>query len=165
MRRIIPLIVSISFLIGSLIGQNLPEDLNNNFGKDDQAIIIAHDFFFTISVNYEKVYPLNEKTKLGFRVGLGSNYGDRSMTAIGEGIFLYGKSKHFLEFGIGYQQPFYYYEEGPDPPSLAIMLGYRYQGKNGFIFKIYPEFLPAIFPDEDSWGHLPFLGFALGYAF
>jgi len=45
------------------------------------------------------------------------------------------------------------------------MGGYRYQSQKGFLFKVYPEFLPDIWPDEDSWGSLPFLGFAVGYTF
>lgn len=28
-----------------------------------------------------------------------------------------------------------------------------------------PEFIPAIFPDEESFGSLPFLGLAIGYSF
>jgi len=130
-----------------------------------KSVQITHDFFFTISINYEQLFATSEKTKLGFRVGIGNDYGDLSYEVIGGGVFLFGKTRHFLEAGIGLQYPFYYREEGPDPPTLSIMLGYRYQSPKGFIFKIYPEFVPAVFPDEDSYGHLPFLGLSLGYAF
>jgi hypothetical protein len=45
------------------------------------------------------------------------------------------------------------------------MAGYRYQSVNGFMVKVYPEFLPDFWPEEGSWGSLPFLGFAIGYSF
>ena len=158
-------LITISFFSTFSSGQeNLSEIKENRISKK-YSVFIAHDFFFTISPNIEILFQGNEKTSWGFRIGLGYDGGEKSLTAIGQGIFLYGKSKHFLEMGIGYQQPYYYFDEGPDPPTIALMIGYRYQSKKGFLFKIYPEFIPAIFPDEDSWGHLPFIGFALGYSF
>ncbi|MFB6340216.1 hypothetical protein ACE1ET_00760 [Saccharicrinis sp. FJH62] len=133
--------------------------------KKQNTVYLAHDFFLTISMNYERLFLPENKSSFAIRGGLGRDYGNKCFAAIAEGIFLYGKSKHFFEAGIGYHQPFLYAEEGPDPPVLSIMAGYRYQSKKGFMFKIYPEFLPAIFPDPDTWGSLPFIGFAFGYSF
>ena len=130
-----------------------------------KSFLLTHDFFFTLSFNYEQLFQVAEKSKFGYRLGLGNDYGDLSFEAIGGAIYLYGKKKHFLEAGVALEYPFYYREEGPDPPTLLFMIGYRYQNSKGLILKIYPEFMPAVFPDEDSWGHLPFLGFSIGYAF
>ena len=85
--------------------------------------------------------------------------------AIVGAFYLFGRSKHFLELGVGYQQPNLFETTGDDNPKLAFMAGYRYQAPKGFVFKVYPEFLPDLWPEEDSWGSLPFLGFALGYTF
>ena len=133
--------------------------------KKQNSVYVAHDFFLTLSVNYERLFLRNEKTSFALRGGFGRDYGNKSLAAIGEGVFLYGRSKHFFEAGIGYHQPFGYEEDGPGPPLVSVMAGYRYQSKKGFLLKVYPEFLPAIFPDPDSWGSLPFIGFAVGYSF
>ena len=136
-----------------------------NWAGGKYSFYLAHDFFLTRSINFERTFLLKERTALGGRIGLGNDYGNRNLSGIAEILFLYGKKRHYLEIGIGYQQPFYYFESGPDPPALALMVGYRFIGRNGFLFKIYPEFIPAIFPDPESYGSLPFLGLALGYSF
>ncbi|MEN8224797.1 MAG: hypothetical protein ABFS05_05495 [Bacteroidota bacterium] len=133
--------------------------------KRPNAIYVAQDFFLTLSINYERIFPLSEKIGLGLRGGFGNDMGNKSLAAIGEALFVYGRNKYFFEAGIGYHQPFTYFDEGPDPPMVALMAGYRYESDKGFLFKVYAEFIPDLFPEEGSWGHLPFIGFAMGYVF
>ena len=132
--------------------------------KRKNSVYVTLDFLFAFSINYERLFPISKKVKLGLRGGFGYGGGNKDLVIIGEGIFLYGRSKHFLEVGVGYQHQLYYFEEGPDSPLVAIMAGYRYQSLAGFLFKVYPMFLIEVSPKEDSWGNFPSLGFALGYS-
>ena len=129
------------------------------------AVYVSLDFVFAFSINYERMFPLSNKIKLGLRGGFGYGGGNKNLGVTGEGVFLYGRSKHFMEVGVGCYYPFHYFEEGPDSPLIGIMGGYRYQSSAGFLFKVYPMFLMEVSPVEDSWGNFPSLGFALGYSF
>ncbi len=140
-------------------GQSSTPDQRKN------AIHLAQDFLLTFSINYERLFPLNEKNNLGLRGGLGRDGGNKDNTAIIGAFYLFGRSRHFLEAAVAYQQPNLFESGSDDNPKLALMAGYRYQAYSGFMCKVYPEFLPDIWPTEDSWGSLPFLGFALGYSF
>ncbi len=86
-----------------------------------------------ISINYKRLVPLSDKNGLGFRVGVGSA---DALTGLVEVNLIHGKSKHFLETGIGYVDAFNY----PDQ-WISIKLGYRYQAKKGFLFKIAPMYI------------------------
>lgn len=163
--KTLSLIITLIIIISSLYAQDEGYKKSTLSDKRKNAGYITQDFLFTLSVNYERLFPLNEKINLGIRGGLGRDGGNKDNTAIVGTIFLYGNSKHFFEAGVSYQQPNLFENGGSDNPKLAIMGGYRYQSVKGFLFKIYPEFLPDIWPDEDSWGSIPFLGFALGYSF
>ena len=163
--KTLPLIIAFIFFFCSSYAQDEDQRESNLIDKRKNAVFIAQDFILTFSINYERLFPLNEKINLGLRGGLGRDAGNKDNTAIVGVIFLYGKSKHFFEAGVAYQQPNLFENSGSDNPRLTIMGGYRYQSQKGFLFKVYPEFLPDIWPDEDSWGSLPFLGFALGYLF
>lgn len=144
----------------SVFSQNeLPEIKRNN------ALYLAHDFFLSLSANYERSYEISEKVDWGLRLGLGRDYGNKSTNAIAGISWKFGKKIHFFELQIGYEQPFQYSDSGPDPPVLAFMAGYRRESAKGILFKAYGEFIPAIFPDPESWGHLPFVGLAIGKIF
>jgi len=157
----ITFILSISTLYAQTYDTKNPDLVN----KRQNAIYLAHDIFLTISINYERLFPLNEKNSLGLRSGLGRDGGNKDNVAIVEAIYLRGQSKNFLEFGVAYQQPNLFEKDSEDIPALAIIAGYRYQAPKGFLFKGYLEFLPDLWPAEGSWGHLPFIGFAFGYSF
>lgn len=167
MRPLLIYSMMISVLCSTLFAQN--KDTNTfSFENRKNSVYLAHDFYLTISANYERIFEINDKNNLGFRVGLGSNGGEKSYTVIGEALYIYGMKKHFLEIGIGYNQPYYYKDSGPDNPDIALMAGWRYQAKKGFLLKIYPEFFPNFFDveDEASLGYVPFfIGFALGKTF
>ena len=164
MRPLLVISLVVSMFTVSLFAQK--QDTNSfSFEYRNNSVYLAHDFFFTISINYERIFVLNEKNNLGLRLGLGNNSGERSSTVIGEVLYVYGKNKHFFELGLGINQPYAYRDQGPDNPDIALMAGWRYQAKSGFMLKVYPEFLPDFYQGEDSWGSLPFIGFALGKTF
>jgi len=153
------------FFFCSSYSQNEDQSVMKLDETRNNSVYMTVDFVLSFSINYERLFSLGEKVNLGLRGGLGVDGGNKNLVVIGEGIFLFGRSKHFLETGVGYQQPIYYFEEGPDSPLVGIMAGYRYQSLKGFLVKIYPEYLIEVSPKEDSWGNFPFLGFAMGYSF
>ncbi len=65
-----------------------------------------------VTINYERLVLLGNKTGLGFRIGAGTAgstdtaSSDLAYTALVEVNFIYGKSKHFLETGIGFTNAF-----------------------------------------------------------
>ncbi len=136
-----------------------------NVKDNSHVIFLAHDFFFTLSANYELDFSIKENLKLGLRAGLGRDYGNLSFTGIGGATLVIGKKKHFFEGQLGYQHPFYYSEEGPDPPNVSLMAGYRRIGDKGYIFKVYGEFIPDVYDDPEGFGSLPFIGLAIGRVF
>ena len=60
-------------------------------------------------------------------------------------------AEHFFKAGVAYQQPILFEKDSSDNPKLVIMGGYRYKPPKCFLLKVYPEFLPDIWPDEGSW--------------
>ena len=95
-----------------------------------------------LSINYERVEPVGNKNRLAFRVGVGTTgsadtvSSEISYTGLLEINFLYGKSKNYIEMGRGYTN-------GIKLPAgwTTIRIGYRYQAKNGFIFRIAPMYI------------------------
>ncbi len=85
------------------------------------------------SFNYERIVPL--KNRHHFIVGAGGAWnpisGDESVTlfAISAG-YIYGYV-HSFELGANYAQEF-----GDDEGLFGLRVGYRYQRKNGFLFRI-----------------------------
>ena len=123
-----------------------------------------------ISINYERIVPLGTKTGLGFRIGAGTAGSiDTANTAIAytglvEINFLFGKSKHFLETGIGFTNAF---TVNDTEQLCSIRLGYRYQGEKGFLFKIAPMYLynfEKLKGNHDVFGGI-WLGASFGYSF
>lgn len=112
-----------------------------------------------ISLNYERLLPIGDQTGLGFRIGAGSA---EALTGLLEVNFLYGRNKHFLETGLGYVNAFSY----PDQWS-TIKLGYRYQGKKGFLLKIAPMYIynfEVLNGNEDVFDGF-WAGACFGYSF
>ena len=126
------------FIIASLIctAQNTIEK------KNKHSVYVAHDFYLTVSSNYEYLYALNLNNCIGIRTGLGVNWGEKTYTGIGELIYIRGIEKYFLEVGVGINLPYYYPENGYNHPDIMFMAGWRYQAECGFLFKIYGEYGP-----------------------
>jgi len=112
-----------------------------------------------ISINYERIVPMNNKFGLGFRIGAGTA---DALTGLIEVNFIFGKSKHYLETGIGYANAINY----PDQWS-SVRLGYRYQAKKGFLFRLAPMYIynyERLKGNFDVFGGI-WLGASFGYSF
>ena len=159
------LILTVTLLGSVAFSQSIEQASSQTLNNRNNAIYVAQDMFLNFTLNYERLFPFASKTRLGFRTAIGRDGGNKDNTALVGCVLVYGNSKHKFEAGVNYLQPNFFDELKDDNPKMSIYAGYRYQTPSGFLFKIYPEFLPDFWPTEDSWGSLPFLGFALGYAF
>lgn len=158
------LLLLLFFISDFAHAQEETESEFNQIRVRKNSVFVAHDFFLNRSINYERIFLTGERSGIATRIGFGNDYGNRNLNLIGEVAYLYGKTRHYLEAGAAYCQPFYFFDQ-PDKPAIAVMVGYRFVGRNGFLFKAYGEVMPDVFPAEDSWGTLPFLGLAIGYSF
>jgi hypothetical protein len=165
--------VLLNMLILSLVlGQEQPKD-NELFFKNIQrnsVFIELGGLGAIVSVNYERCVPTGNKTGFGFRIGAGTaGSADTANTATTyttmlETNFLYGKSKHFLETGIGFANAFV---KDETEQWVTVKLGYRYQAKKGFLFKIAPMYIynfKILKGNKDVFDGI-WLGVALGYSF
>lgn len=151
---------------------------NQHVGQDSTLRNIQRNSFYAelggvggiISINYERLVPVGNKTGLGFRIGAGTAGSadtastDVAYTAQVEINFLYGKSKHFLEAGLGFTNAFVASET---EQWCSIKLGYRYQAKKGFLFKIAPMYIynfEKLNGNHDVFGGI-WLGAGFGYSF
>lgn len=113
--------------------------------------------FLTLSLNYERLFPVNEKNSFGLRAGLGRDGGNKDNTAIAEVLYLYGKRKYFLELRVSYQQPNLLEEGSDDNPKLAIIAGYRDQAPKGFCSKSILNFFLIFGLPKTAGDICPFL--------
>ena len=163
------LLLSVLFS-GSFIGQN-QENKHVIYDIQRNSIYIELGGLGAIvSINYERLVPLGSKTGLGFRVGAGTAgsadtaTSDIAYTAVAEINFLYGKSKHYLEPGIGFANAFV---ASDTEQWVSIKLGYRYQAPKGFLFKIAPMYIYNFEKqtgNNDVFGGI-WLGASFGYSF
>jgi len=101
------------------------------------------------SVNYNRIIPVDDKNGIviGGAVGF---LGDIAC----ELNYLHGKSKNFIEIGIGYSFPEH---------LIYPQIGYRYQGSKGFLFRAGVIYLKSTQPD--SFGDFPWFALSFGYSF
>ena len=158
--------------LGLVSGQNQQNDQELSFKN------IQRNSFYVelggvsgiVSINYERLVPVGNNTGMGFRVGAGTAgsadtaTNDVAYTALAEFNFLYGKSKHYLEAGIGFTNAFIVTDT---EQWCSIKLGYRYQAKKGFLFKIAPMYIynfEKLKGNHDIFGGI-WLGAGFGYSF
>ena len=153
------LCVLVNMLVLSLVlGQEQPKDNQFSFKNIQRNSVFIEIFGLggMASVNYERCVPAGNKTGFGFRIGAGAA---TTLTTMVETNFLYGKNKRFFETGIGFANAFV---EDETEQWITVKLGYRYQAKKGFLFKVAPMYVYT-FEDLDFDGF--WLGAALGYSF
>lgn len=172
MKKLLYLIIV--FIIHS--STNFAQNQANN--ADESTIDLRKNSFYieilgnggVISINYDRIVPLGDKSGLGFRIGAGTaGSSDTATSAIAytaliEINFLFGKNKHFLETGIGFTNAFV---EKETEQWCSIKLGYRYQAKKGFLLKIVPMYIYNIKKldgNSDVFGGI-WVGVSLGYSF
>ena len=76
------------------------------------------------TINYDRIFPLNNSMGLVLKVGLFSYSGIYLTT---EATLLFGKTKHFFEIGGGWG--------AKDMFELYGRMGYRYIGEKGLMLK------------------------------
>ncbi len=128
------------------------------------SLILANDFLFSITISYERLIPVHDR--IGFMLRGGTGITGESddpipLVFMGQVSTLFGKSRHFLETGVGYYQTLYH------NPSFFPLIGYRYMGFKGLSVKAFIELL---YFTEESWvdewgqGRLSW-GISIGYRF
>lgn len=161
MKKQISFTCLLLFLVGLSFGQN------QNVETTTMTTVLPRNSFYVelggnagmISINYERLVPLADRTGLGLRVGIGSA---DALTGLLEVNFIYGINKHYLETGIGYTNAVDY----PDQ-WVSIKLGYRYQAPKGFLFKIAPMYIynfEKAKGNDDIFDGI-WLGASFGYSF
>lgn len=102
-----------------------------------------------VSVNYDRLLPLTDRSGiiLGCTIGFLGDF-------VPEINYLYGKSKNFIEIGLGYSFP---------EQLLVPQVGYRYQGSKGLLFRIGGMYFASTLPE--SFGDFPWVGLSFGYSF
>lgn len=115
------------------------------------------------SINYERIIPVSKKLVVSLRIGgneyHGADTNDLSFNFIGAAGILYGKSKHFLDTGIGYT----YFTGSPDR-LIVLGAGYRYQRPKGLLIKAIPMYVINS-EKGDTFGNSIWFGLSFGYAF
>ncbi|PLX11016.1 MAG: hypothetical protein C0598_09155 [Marinilabiliales bacterium] len=101
------------------------------------------------SLNYDRIIPVGEKSGIVLGVTVGFYVG-----VLPSVNYLYGKSKNFLEVGIGYSIT---------EQIILPLIGYRYQGNKGFLFRVGGMYFQPVQPD--SFGDIPMIGLSFGYSF
>jgi len=122
-----------------------------------------------LSVNYDRILYHKNNFKLAGSVGF-SIFPSNTCPVLFpiEINGLYGKTKHYFEYGIGFTPVIYLGPEGGDPAAIILLrFGYRYQKTNGgLFFKI--GFTPVIQRADDKFGTLgftPSAGLSFGWTF
>ena len=161
----------ITFLSVLLIGSSVsfsqinPAALESGSIRKNSVYMEAFGNGAFYSLNYERLYVSDENSALAMRAGYG--YAGDGMHFIPLEISLIFGSKHSFELGGGitYNYERHYSEyQGTHITNEEIMTiiraGYRYRGKNGFLFRISPMLLYV-----QDWGAFPYGGLSLGYSF
>jgi len=145
MKRIIFLII-LAFFLNNLNAEEIVS--SNKF--DIRRNAVYYELFgngFWHSVNYDRLFPFNQKSGLVVRGGL--SYYEKVFT-LGEINFLTGNQKHHFETGVGYTA-------FPEGHVVFFRTGYRYHGKKGFVLRASPLYCPT---EMFFW-----FGISLGYSF
>lgn len=115
-----------------------------------------------LSINYARMFPAGDY--VGICLGGGLYHFDAT-GVVGESTLIAGGIRHFFEAGIMtvfFFGPFLDHDEPEDDHYdgvVSIRAGYRYQGREGLLLRIAPNF---IFPEG---GFLVAPGLSIGYSF
>ncbi len=125
---------------------------------------------FGLGLNYERTLVSDSSIELNVRIGVGSIIFVSAVPLVGVNMVL-GKSKNRLEIGANGVRTYAFGIMGGESTYVFVnpVIGYRYQGNDGFIFRF--TFSPMIEAyDPDDWvvndrPFLPLAGISLGFAF
>jgi hypothetical protein len=145
-------------------GQKDRESSKTYHGPGIQTEIAGNGGVASAGVEY--IYLFDDITKgVYLRGGIGSQLWGGDLTFIESGMLI-GKRGKFLDLGLGYS--FFdmfsrFHSYGPKEYFWALRLGYRYQGKKGFLFRIAPLYI--IKPESDGTDYGFWFGIGIGYTF
>lgn len=124
---------------------------------------------FLFSINYEREIHRKDNIQVNFRVGFGSAIFINAVPLTGLNVLI-GKRTRFFELGFnGIRTYIIDFFGGQGNYILANpVIGYRFQGEKGFIFRA--SFTPFFqLYDPEDWvpnqTFVPFAGLSLGYKF
>jgi hypothetical protein len=124
---------------------------------------------FLLSVNYEREIHRTDRLQVNFRIGFGSAIFINAVPLAGVN-FLIGQKKSFLELGVnGIRTIAFDFFGGKGDYVLANpIIGYRFQGEEGFIFRasltpFFQLYDPQDWIPDDTF--IPFAGISFGYKF
>lgn len=127
---------------------------------------------FLLSVNYEREIHRTEKLQVNFRIGFGSAIFINAVPLTGIN-FLIGKKKSYLELGMnGIRTIAFDFFAGTggigDYVLANPIIGYRFQGEEGFIFRasltpFFQLYDPQDWIPDETF--VPFAGISFGYKF
>ena len=124
-----------------------------NFEKRN-SIMVETNLILSLSISYDRIIPLREKTALMFGsdylMGIGFGHGSHWLAP--EISLLSFGPRHFVETGVLYVFNFNPDPESNENQSPGLRLAYRFQGKKGLtfratanaIFNFDPIFIPTI---------------------
>jgi len=115
------------------------------------------------SFNYDRLFPIKKPLALVIRVG-GNEYHasdteEKSYNFLGSVGLISGKSRHFVEGGLGYT----YFSDSPDRLTI-FSLGYRFQGRKGLLVRATPMYINNS-EKGDTFGNGLWFGTSIGFSF
>lgn len=125
---------------------------------------------FGLGINYERTLVTDSSIELNARIGVGSIIFVSAVPLIGVNM-LVGKNKNRFEIGVNGIRTYAFGIMGGEATYFFVnpVLGYRYQGNDGLIFRF--TFSPMVEAyDPDNWvsndrPFLPLAGISLGFSF
>jgi len=115
------------------------------------------------SFNYDRLFPIKKTMALVLRVGgneyHGSQTDEKSYNFLGSIGLISGKSRHFVEPGLGYT----YFSGSPDR-LIILSVGYRFQGRKGLLVRATPMYINNS-QKGDTFGNGLWFGTSIGFSF
>jgi len=143
-------------------------ELGGNGGNHGFIGFLDLNISAMITINYERIIPININKNIAFRLGAGympNNWTNYAFPF--EVSYLFGAKSHVFEMGLG--ASYLISIGGNSHESLVFFgrIGYRYRGKKGLLLRI--GFTPAVDPEHFFFGGRfpknPFAGISVGYSF
>lgn len=156
---------------GFSVAQELDPDIYPKRGRNKNHLygeLIGSTF--GLGVSYERTAVSDTSIQLNVRVGTGTIIFVNAVPLVGMNILI-GKKKNLLEIGANGIRTYAFGILGGESTYLLVnpVIGYRYQGASGLLFRA--TFTPMIEAfDPDDWvsndrPFLPLAGVSLGFSF
>jgi hypothetical protein len=119
-----------------------------------------------VSINYDRVITGNKDFFLSGKIGIGSWLSQTNINAHVTGNYNFGKSKHYLEFGVGAAAGLTDFNRFHRYYASLPILGYRYHPQSErMFFRIYACIFALLKDSTNSDFFVPMLAVDFGYSF